>query len=38
MKITVPKSTLETALAPILTMAPATKPSRLAVRAERQKV
>lgn len=38
MKITVPKSTLETALAPILKMAPVAKPSRLAVRAERQKV
>ena len=38
MKITVPKSTLETALAPIMKMAPAAKPSRLAVRAERQKV
>ena len=38
MKITVPKSTLETALAPILKMAPAARPSRLAVRAERQKV
>lgn len=38
MKITVPKSTLETALAPILKMAPAAKPSRLAARAERQKV